>query len=1152
VIEADSTRVTPLAEWTGTAATAASGQLIPRAELNGSVGGSIAWTTAFDATLNRFAFHDALEGVDTIEGGVVGDLASYLVAGWWSTTELDPLDGAQTTSTLQTALAALRWSLKDDQEGGYTLVQGRTVDAIRRESMTLDTATRYATPRSVDASNQRAGRAELSAAQSLDQATTAAKAFVPASSVFADEVGAIVAAEPSWPRSTMVHGTVHGVPVTGPVVADIRPDPEALDVVLGHHDDDLAAALAARGLGVSDPAERRALERVLSAFTGKLLDRLGSADGTVDVDEHEHAAGFEAIQAGDGGLDRVRVGATGGAVLAGRPARSQQAGVVPGATTALDTSLSFLGRRRSSLIDPAAQRTAVLGWDGPPGTATAQTEVREVTRPAPRYFRPLDPLVGIRGPVRSLRHLGDGRVSADGTLVCRWPSQVPTGYEQVIDGSELIPTLGNGAVPPETLRLVHEALTQSPYFTPWLADVAAARRAQPIGPIRDRLFAETAIRHAPSAISPSRSGATLAGQRAGGPNEALIGDQLLRFSIVKGVELSVVGRTEWTQPWIPLWLEWEIELDLGDRTEGWTLGTVDTEPPPAPRARAARRLTGRSPLHTGTATTLAAAINDWAIAEDALDHDNVGEADEDEEALLDELADAVDRLDIVSASLDGVRNHMLGLPTRDGRLTPKVAGALVPLAPVDDGQLLAEGDVRLVRARLVDAFGRTLDLPAHRAQVPVRDEVVVDGQVALRVRPRIVRPTRWLFRLVDPADLSAGSPEATVDEIDPARMVNPVAGFLLPDHIDEALEVFGVDGAPLGQLMHEPFGGGVVWEIAPGRDGPADAGPGHGLTGGQQILGHFAASMVASDAKARRGRPLPSPRDAPASGSGDPPDEEGAFRESALSAFLRAVDTTLWTVDTYATLGNEHIAGLVGRPIAVVRATLRLDLDDDLEELDLSDPELRASREAMYAEFANRAFPVRLGEITRSDDGLLAFFVDDDYETAHLVDKVARDAALESGRRQGHFGRLGQTPLIPERRPVSHPYVAVADDELLVHPGQVVRLTLLMHPTGRVHLTSGVLPRKSLALQRAWIQPGLAVIAPSARIGPVLIDAGQVRLPTISAFPGEQIWTRRDTPSTWKDDPILAATQTALLPDIPSQLEEGYIRIAPVQPGATP
>jgi hypothetical protein len=89
-----------------------------------------------------------------------------------------------------------------------------------------------------------------------------------------------------------------------------------------------------------------------------------------------------------------------------------------------------------------------------------------------------------------------------------------------------------------------------------------------------------------------------------------------------------------------------------------------------------------------------------------------------------------------------------------------------------------------------------------------------------------------------------------------------------------------------------------------------------------------------------------------------------------------------------------------------------------------------------------------------------------------------------------------------------------------------------------------VLPRKALELARDWIAPGLSVLAPSARIGPVLIDPAQVRLPKVSAFPTDQVFTRRDTPSSWKDDPILAATQTALLPDLPHEVQEGYIRIA--------
>jgi hypothetical protein len=249
-------------------------------------------------------------------------------------------------------------------------------------------------------------------------------------------------------------------------------------------------------------------------------------------------------------------------------------------------------------------------------------------------------------------------------------------------------------------------------------------------------------------------------------------------------------------------------------------------------------------------------------------------------------------------------------------------------------------------------------------------------------------------------------------------------------------------------------------------------------------------------------------------------------------------------VDPFAGLGTEHVAGLVGRPVAVVRARLWLELRSDLDELDLSDPAVRAERERAYVELADRAFPVRLGELTRADDGLLGYFVDDDYSRVHLVDRVLAELAFDTGRMKGQLGAYGHTPAVPRRRPIEHPYLA-GGDQLRVHPGQVVTLTLLLHPAGRVHLTSGVLPRKSLALARDWVAPGLAAMAPSVRVGPVLVDPAQLRLPVVSALPRDQVFTRRATPYTWRDDPILAATQSALLPDLPAEVQEGYVRVAP-------
>ena len=122
-----------------------------------------------------------------------------------------------------------------------------------------------------------------------------------------------------------------------------------------------------------------------------------------------------------------------------------------------------------------------------------------------------------------------------------------------------------------------------------------------------------------------------------------------------------------------------------------------------------------------------------------------------------------------------------------------------------------------------------------------------------------------------------------------------------------------------------------------------------------------------------------------------------ASGESALSALLRAIDTTLWTVDSFSALGSEHVAGLVGRPMAVVRAQLRLELKPP-DDVDLSNAAQAAAWAAAEAEAARHAFPVRIGELTRSDDGWLGFFVDDDFSRVRPVDKPLAELTTAPAR----------------------------------------------------------------------------------------------------------------------------------------------------------
>jgi hypothetical protein len=606
-------------------------------------------------------------------------------------------------------------------------------------------------------------------------------------------------------------------------------------------------------------------------------------------------------------------------------------------------------------------------------------------------------------------------------------------------------------------------------------------------------------------------------------------EALLRLSASDGIWAHPEGVTMWGQPWRPLFCDWQVTLDLGP-ADGWHLTGTDLDPAAGSAIAAPHTVTcqGRSVLVTGLAGTIAAGLDRWLGQERQRNLGGHALADPQTEAALAALRDTLASTDMMSAVLDGVREQLLGLRYDRGLLHLDSDAQDGNRRSVVNGLpwLLAAGRIKLTSARLVDAFGRCVQLPVDQLLVPER--LAEAGARDMLCRPRIVAPARWRFDLVDATSTSVDAALARIDQADLARQITPVAGFLLPDHMDESLEVFAADGKPLGALIHDPFSDAVAWEIAPGRTDVAPAaGPTDDPDPANHLLGWIAAGVVAADAADRKGTP------------------ERSETESSLSAMLRAIDTTLWTVDPFGSLGTEHIAGLVGRPIAVVAARLSLDIQPDIDGHVYTDESLRAGRQAAYDAMAAQVLEVRLGEITRSDDGLLGYFVDDNYSAFHLVDRVIAQSALPSGRGRGVLDPGTTDPLQPE--PITHSYIN--DDGLIrIHPGQTIRLTLLMHPGGKVHLSSGILPRADQALARDWVNPGLSVLAPSLRCGPLLIDADKVRLPKIASFPADQLFTHRDAPTTWKDDPILAATQSALLPDTQPEMQEGWVRIAPNPP----
>lgn len=1183
-------------------------QLLVPAALTGTAGGSLHWTAGYDAALSRFALHDPLADLaadPTLGGGLPGGphagVATYLVLGWWSQGGLDPLDGVRTDGGLTETLAALDWSLPPgpaSAPAGQGSTAERSVSTLRRLGVRV-------AGRDGDVSPDAGAGEGLAGLVGEDAATL---------------VRGHLRLAPSG--SALLHGAVVSVPVDGSVPAvDLRPDGSTVAVVAARTTTEALAVLGAPALAGAGDADAQAVaERLLAAFAAGRLRSLGSTDGVVELDERRHALGFaaRADAPGTGVVDRVRTRTPG---IPARPPRPRSGSTVHlGTETHLTfvaaervatrvseraptetaqkaaaygyaeavakvatsaTAARTYARELSALSGDAVQAATAARTAASSTSGTAPSEQpdpgRSVERPLPPWHQPVDPALVVSGAHRSLRFGGDGRHNPDGSLRVRRPEDVAQDYAGVLRGDQVLPALTSGALPAETLALAREAALLSPDWVRWMAATAAGQGLDPRATMR-RLGAELALRYDrtgaytqavslmalggdPAAPDPARSvGLTgRAGARGAGDLLAETADEALRaHSLLAGVEPSPVAVTAWAQPWVPLWIEWEMEVrtvdpaDPGDPLAGWAPGPVDAEPDPAappPEPPRTVTATGRAVLSPSPADGLREAVLRWLREEDERDARGAGELAEDAEARLGALARHVDQLDLVAASLDGVGDALRGLATPVVRARD-AGGALVPPTPLADPLLVLAGRLQLTRVRLVDAFGRTLDLDPKAIRVPAHDtDPSLPGGGVLLQRPRLSRPCR--LRL-DPVDATATdpatAPAARVDEIDPGQQVTPVAGFLLPNHVDQSLQVFADDGTPVGELLTTAVGGAVRWEPAPGRPLPPDASPGAGLDPGRRPLGALGAGMLAADALAR------ADADADARRATDTGADTPARPESALAAFLRAVDTTMWSVDPLAGAGSSAPGSIIGRPLAVVRAVLRLEVLDDLggtpAELTLDD-DTRARRALAYARLARLEVPVRVGEVTRTDDGVIGFFLDDDHTRFHLVDRSVADLALGSGPGRGVLGPYG-TPFDPtDLVPLDHRYL-VPDGVVRLRPGVPRLLTLLMLPGSAAHVTSGLVPRLQVRLQKAWYGDGLDALSPSVRVGPVLLDPGEVRLPRVAALDEHQVFTRREGPLGWRDDPILAATQAALLPETPTTAQEGWIRVLPRTAGPGP
>ncbi len=436
-----------------------------------------------------------------------------------------------------------------------------------------------------------------------------------------------------------------------------------------------------------------------------------------------------------------------------------------------------------------------------------------------------------------------------------------------------------------------------------------------------------------------------------------------------------------------------------------------------------------------------------------------------------------------------------------------------PLAPQFNGSYssVRAGYLKL-SLRVMDPFGR-------KRPVQVGNLYIADGLAArvgnalapgiVYAQPRVAQGSRLLYRWI-----AADSTE--YDEMNAHPATTPVCGWLLPDHLSVGFFLYNAQGDPLGSLTLRADGSGITWQAAPGDQATIDAG--------------LVTAMAHQNAHLRELAFV-------LGGSTMTPSLDGSMTPARFRVFWQAADTAITQIVPTAPASQAGPGALVGRPLALVQASLRL----ERQGLAALDQTFATLSDGQFADTDHGVggvqFPVVIGDLQRLDDGLAGYFkqsANGSYDTATFFSEAATGSDP---------GVVVPSPTNLLLSPAATPETAPGT------PPTETKLLMLADPRAPIHATMGILPTQSLAIppeQYADILAGLELTFP---VNPLLRAASglAVPLPAITGYDWSWI-TEESTGSgpAWAVDPELQpATAGALWAYSPQTLTEGWLRLNP-------
>jgi hypothetical protein len=372
-------------------------------------------------------------------------------------------------------------------------------------------------------------------------------------------------------------------------------------------------------------------------------------------------------------------------------------------------------------------------------------------------------------------------------------------------------------------------------------------------------------------------------------------------------------------------------------------------------------------------------------------------------------------------------------------------------SPLNAFNPIRSGCLKLLKLRLIDTFGQVKVLDTNKIDTTYKMTSPA-SQYLIKLPPRLTQPARLNFRWLDSTKDHADTNAHTA--------TSPICGWLLNNKFDHSLMVYDSAGKALGYFKAGRWLEAVDSDKAIGIDEIANPHL-------QRVVQYVADSLKI----------------------------DAAF----LTHFIGTTEDALENIQTEKDSGITGPAMLIGRPMAVVRTALKLQLsgmpavnqDWNVFRGDM------AKNSRTTDKFTKVNFPLRLGEYGQLNDGLVGYWLEkaaDDGSISFSTEKLDQQGNVVNGDNALFYSP--QSDYI-DTQTIESRFEYFADAPINFYQSlddAAQTVTVLMDVQGCLHATVGILPNKQITIPAEHYTQALQNIEVSFLHAPILTPQGQTHL----------------------------------------------------------